>query len=404
MRTEEDLRAAFDHLGRTAPAPDDLLAKLDTLRPVRRRRRTPLVVATAVATATAAIAGPLVVNHLNDRANTTGQERRNLAWTPWVDLPVPKGMKLNPRVYTANRQDYELIGFTGKPWITACLLTVHRNGDFDPAKIPAGSPRVDLNGRPGRVVHSTPSRPFNPAPRGYLGVIQGNPLQTIAWQPGDGLWALLTCSSQRELGTLKAPQLDAPYQANVPLAVTIAKSVSPGTRTLGSPVKVGHLPEGLRPDRVTYRSPTGEAEGFGQNFVIDLSDGNPATGFRPRDLDASAKDDRPYEPRPGDDLRIRFTTDKFWNQMSRFPQPRPDLTINGMKAWYVADLVFGEPIGKPKPAKTAIRMEGDGVAVVIQGLSATPDLDELRKVAETLRLAGNPHDPNTWFDAAVAIP
>ena len=102
--------------------------------------------------------------------------------------------------------------------------------------------------------------------------------------------------------------------------------------------------------------------------------------------------------------RALATTGKFWNQMSRFPQPRPDLTINGMMAWYVADLTFGEPLDRPKPAKTAIRMEGNGVAVVIQGLTTKPDLDELRKVAETLRLAGDPHDPDTWFDAAVVIP
>lgn len=401
MRTEEDLRAAFDHLAGTAPAPDELLTRIGRVR----RRRTPLVVATALATATAAIAGPIVVSQLNDRAPAAGQERRNPAWTPWIDLPVPKGMKVNPRVYTANRQDYELSGFTGRPWITACLLTVHRNGDFDPAKIPAGSPRVDLNGRPGRIVRSTQSRPFLPAPRGYLGAIKGDPLQTVVWQPGDGLWALLTCSSQQELGTLEVPQIDAPYQANVPLALTIAKSVSPGTRTLGSPVKLGHLPERLEPGRITYRSPDAGIEGSGQNFTIDVGDGNPATGFRPRDLTGYATVDRPHDPRPGDDLRIMVSTDKFWNQMSRFPEPKPDVTINGLKAWYIAELAFGEPVDRPKPAKSAIRMEGAGVAVVIQDLTtATPDLDELRKVAETLQLARNPRDPNTWFDAATAIP
>jgi hypothetical protein len=165
-----------------------------------------------------------------------------------------------------------------------------------------------------------------------------------------------------------------------------------------------YLPDGLRPDRVTYRSPDGEAEGSGQNFVINLSDGNPATGYQPRALNGYADVDRPYDPLPGGDLRIRFTTDKFWNQMSQHSQPEPDLTINGMKAWYVTDLVFGEPITKPKPAKTAIRMEGNGVAVLVQGLTPTPDLDELRKVAENLRLTANPQNPDTWFDAAVAIP
>jgi hypothetical protein len=399
MRTEEDLRQAFDHLAGTAPAADDVRARLDTHQPVRRRR-TPLVVATALATAAAVAAVPLVVSHLDNRADTTGQEKRNTAWTPWVELPVPKGMRLNPRVYSANRQDYELIGFKGRPWLTQCLLTVHRNGDFDPATIPAGSPRIDLNGREGRVVTASQSKPFIPEQRGYLGRIQGDQLKTVVWQPDKGLWALLTCSSQVELGTLQVPTIDAPFKPNLPLTQTIAKSVSPGVRNLGSPLEVGYLPWGLRPDRVIYRSPEDEVEGSGQTFDIHVSDGRPATGYQPRQLPYA---DSAYNPPRGTDLRIRFTTDKFWNQMSRHPQPEPDLTINGMKAWYLTDLLVGQ-IAPSKTTKTAIRMEGNGVAVIVQGLSPKPDLDELRKIAENLRITGTPDDPDTWFDAAVAIP
>jgi hypothetical protein len=364
--------------------------------------------ATAIATAAAAISGPLVMAQLDNRTDPAGQDKRNVAWTPWVDLPVPKGMRLNPRVHTTNRQDYELVSIDS-PWLTQCLLTVHRNGDFDPATIPAGSPRVDLNGREGRIVTAPQSKPFIPAPRGYLGPLRGNELKTVTWQPGTGLWALLTCTSQLELGTRKVPKLDAPFKANVDLATTIAKSISPGTRNLGSPIKIGYLPTDLRPEYVSYRGPDGEAKGFGQDFGILLSDGDPKTGFQPRQLpDKVAKPSSAYSPRIGDDLQIRYTTGKFWDQLSRFEYRKPDLTIHGLKAWYVEDAVIGGPIAYgPNPdklAKTAIRMEGNGVAIIVHSLGAKPRLDDLRKIAETLQLTKTPNDPNTWFDASTAIP
>jgi hypothetical protein len=272
------------------------------------------------------------------------------------------------------------------------VLSVHRN--FDPGTIPAGSARVDLNGREGRVVTSTQKKPFIPAPRGYLGPIQGEPLQTVVWQPAGGLWALLTCSSQLELGTREVPQLDAPYQANAALAVTIAKSVSPGTRNLGSPVKVGYLPEGMRAGRLIYRQ--------GESFTIDISDGDPATGYQPRELKGYAETDRPYDPRPGDDLRIRYAADESWDLMSRIPTGKPDLVINGMKGWYVHDQYLASK--GEEPVDSVLRMEGDGVAILVEDLGRTPDLDELRKVAESLQRTANPADPDTWFDAATSIP
>jgi hypothetical protein len=71
-----------------------------------------------------------------------------------------------------------------------------------------------------------------------------------------------------------------------------------------------------------------------------------------------------------------------------------------MKAWYVAGSAMWPP-AEPNPdgyAKTAIRMEGDGVAVIIEAFDAQTDRSELRRVAESLRLTKNSHDPNIWFD------
>lgn len=103
-------------------------------------------------------------------------------------------------------------------------------------------------------------------------------MKTIVWQPGTGLWALLTCESQRQLGTPKVPQIDGPHEPNVAIATSIASSVAPDTRPLGSPVKLGELPDGLRGRRVSYAGPEAGIPGSGQNFTVMLSDENPVTG------------------------------------------------------------------------------------------------------------------------------
>ncbi|GAB2682138.1 hypothetical protein [Kribbella swartbergensis] len=409
MPTEDDLREVLQYLDRTTPAPDGLLAKLDARRSTRRRRSA-LVVGVVLATAAAAVAGPLAATQLGTRTDPAGQEKRNNAWTRWVDVPVPKGMWIHPEVYSANRQDYELRGFTGSPWYTQCLLTVHRNGDFDPATIPAGSPQVDLNGREGRIVTAPWSRPFIPTPTGYIAPLFTDPLKTVVWQPANGLWALITCASQLELGTRKVPKIDARYRANLNLATAIAKSTSPGTRTLGSPVKIGYLPTGLVPDRATYRRQEAGIPGSGEEFNILFSDGNPKTGHQPREaLKGLDTPDSAYSPRQGQDLQVTYTTDKFWNQMTRFEKVAsnpPDLTIHGMKTWYISTAIGGQEfrLGAAKTTKAAIRMEGNGVAVVVDSLDAKADLDELRKIAQNLQITKYPNDPSSWFDAATAIP
>jgi hypothetical protein len=340
------------------------------------------------------------------------QENRNIAWTRWVNVSVPKGMWIHPEMYSANRQEYELRGYSGNPLGTRCLLTVHRNGDFDPATIPAGSSRVELNGREGQIVTAPRSRPFITASTGYLAPFFSDPLKTVIWQPGEGLWALVTCASQAELGTRKVPQTDAPYRANLSLATTIANSTSVATGNLGSPVKVGYLPKGMLPDRVTYGRQEAGIPGSGENFYILFSDGNPKTGLQQRD---PTKRDRPnpaYSLRPGDDLQITYTTSKFWNQMHRFETllvVPSDLTLNGMKAWYVSAASSGAEeisIGAhlAKTTKTAIRMEGNGVAVIVSSLTANPDVEQLRKIAQNLQLTKYPANPSSWFDAATAIP
>ncbi|WP_328322536.1 hypothetical protein OHA70_27445 [Kribbella sp. NBC_00382] len=400
MRTEEDLRTAFDHLADSAPTADDILAALtpDT-KPVRRTR-TPLVLGAVLATAAAAIGGPLLIS-----AEQAAQPAPASAWTPWINVPTLKSMRINPRVSTPNRQSWELDKARG-PWGASCLVTAHRNGDFDPTTIPVDSPTVDINGAKGRIITSTKDKPLVPQPDS--GLMQGfmtYPVKTVAWQPARGLWALVSCETQLEKGTPRIPQLDSPWRVDLPKALQLARAISTGGR-LDSPYKIGFLPAGLAPNRVTYQSPIGEVAGSGQNFITVLSDGDASTGYRPRAKDPSYRHS-PWDPKPGDDLRITYNTSKFWNSLSKGPTPKPDLNINGMDAWFVGDGIAGDSGSGPTPGKdpkTAVRMEGHGVQVTIQSLGGTVNQADLVKVAHTLRLARSTTDLTTWFDAAEAIP
>jgi hypothetical protein len=264
---------------------------------------------------------------------------------------------------------------------------------------------VDINGVKGRVITSTKDKPLVPEPDG--GFMQGfmtYPVKTIAWQPARGLWALVTCETQLEGGTAQVPQLDTAWVVDLPKATELARAITTGGR-LGSPYKIGFLPAGIKPNRVTYQSPIGEVTGSGHNFITLLSDGDPSTGYRPPAKDP-AYERTPWNPKPGDDLKITYNTSKFWNSLSQPRMPKPDLQVNGMNAWYVGDGIAGESGSSTddKSRKTAIRLEGHGVQLTIQSLGGTVNLAELVKVAHTLQLARSTTDLTTWYDASQAIP
>ncbi|GAA3547150.1 hypothetical protein [Kribbella ginsengisoli] len=402
MRTEEDLRNAFDHLAGTAPAADEILARLTPDAKPVRRTRTPLVLATALATAAAAVGGPLLISHLRE-SGQAAQPTTGTAWTPWLDVPTLKGMRINPRVSTANRQTWELDKVMG-PWSATCLVTAHRNGDFDPKTIPAGSPDVDINGASARVITSTKNHPLVPEPdSGFMRGFMTYPVKTIVWQPAPGLWVLVSCQTQLEGGTPQVPKLDTPWKVDLPKATELARAISVGGQ-LVSPYKIGYLPSGIKPNRVTYQSPIGEVAGTGHNFITLLSDGDPATGYQPKPKDPVYKRS-PWEPMPGDDLKITYNTSKFWDTVSRI-RTLPDLKINGMDGWYVGDGIAGDSgsAGGAEDAKTAVHLEGHRVQVTVQSLGGMVSQADLVKVAQGLQLAASSTDQATWFDIATAIP
>ncbi len=409
MRTEEDLRAALEHLADQAPHPAGIRATLLSRGP-RRARRSVAIIATAVATATAAVAAVAVPHVISDGgSNPAGPDKRNTAWSRWVDLNLPKNVEAVGQRFTANRQDYELYEVVQRIWPTFCQLQLHRNGDFDPSTIPAGSPTVNLGEHKARVVTWTDKSPFMPAPRGYRFPPFAPMHKTLAWQPVDGVWALLNCESQRQLGTVQVPTIDGAFEANLGLATSLARSFSPPTRGLGSPVRFGERPRDGAPREIRYQPYEQGIPGSGESFTVLLSDGNPATGYVPpvrKPTDPMGGN--VWDPARGDDLSVRYDTSKFWNQLTRIRGGKADAVIHGMKAYYTQEKIM---YSKKDPAKVTLsgpmntlRLEANGVGVAITTYAAKPSKEELRRVAESLELTKNPKDPGTWFDAAVAIP
>jgi hypothetical protein len=403
MRTEEDLRDAFDQLADQAPDPTDIRAALQP-RSARRSRRTAPIIGTAVATACAAAAAvvvPQVIPH--NGSDIATQDKRNSAWSHWLDLNLPKNIEVVGQNFSANRQDYEMFDVTQTTWVSYCWLQLHRNGDFNPATIPSGSPTIDLGGHQARVVTSTAGQPFMPGPRAYRFSLVARPDKTLAWQPAAGLWALFTCESQRHDTT------DAPLAADLGLATSLAKSFAPRTGRLGSPIKLGDLPGGLAAREVKDSAAVPGDPGAGEEFALLLSDGNPATGYvAPARKPTGLVSGNAWDPVNGDDLSIRYDTSKFWNQMTTIRGGKADAVIHGIKTYYTpANIVYS----KRDPAKVTLsgpvntlRLEANGVAVVITSYGAKPSMEVLRRVAESVDLTKSPKNPDAWFDAATALP
>lgn len=405
----------MDHLADQAPHPADIRAALTAGRAYRPRRTT-AILATAVVTATAAVAAvvvPHVISH--GRSDSATQDKRDTAWSRWVDLNLPKNIQAVGQVFTQNRQDYEMVDVVQQTWPTFCQLQLHRNGDFDPATIPAGSTPTDISGHEAWIVSSTPAKPFLPAPQAHRFPLFAAVQKTLAWQPVDGVWALLSCESQRKLGTVRVPTIDGAMVTNVTLSRSLAESFAPPTGSLGSPVKLGELPQGVTPRQIDYAPYEKGIPGGGESFSVLLSDGNPATGYVHKPPTRSGPplgaNIGVWDPALGDDLRIRYSTDQFWNLLSRYPDRfKPDAIIHGMKAYYYTGQIQYSQLKPSTPPKLdkrqpvdTIRLEGNGASIEIVSLAKTPSKDDLRRVAESLEVTKHPKTPSTWFDASTAI-
>ncbi|GAA1605667.1 hypothetical protein GCM10009789_69550 [Kribbella sancticallisti] len=406
MRTEEDLRTAFDHLADTAPSADEILPAIHPPRPPRRSR-TPLILGTVVATVAAALAAPLAVSHLKGADPAPAGPDRNSALVNWVTMRIPATLGDRGRTYRTDYQVQYYIG--GTTAASTCLLSTHRNGDFVPATIPAGSPTVMINETKARLVSAPASKPALSLPPEYFSSasiapgkgakaeltrylrVPGETMTTVVWEPAPGLWQLITCSSQVDNGWL-----DAPHHPDVKLATSIAESVKAQPQPLLTPYRVTHLPTGLHEQRGnTFDADKGTGAGHG--FTTWFSDGNPSTGA-PKATIAFNGNGR---PEPGDDLKISYDgTMKF---LERYQQQKPDLTINGRPAWnHSGEAVIQPPAEGGKTAAPGFTMVGDGFLVRITGYPGITQA-EILKVAEGLQFAPSSVDKTTWFDAATAL-
>lgn len=420
MRTDQDLHEAFRELAESAPHPGDVRATLQD-RPRRSAyRRTALVIGTALATAAAATAAVVVPQVISSGAPVADQEKLPSAWSNWAGVPAIEGIDITTQTYTANRQDYELL-LDYSPWVDACELQLRRNGDFDPKTVPAGSPTLKLGDRTAQVVTWPRAKPFPAAPHGYIMPMFAAVGKTLVWQPAKDVWGLLTCESQRHLGTLKVPTIDAPSDANTALAADLAVTLQSSSSVLRSPFRIGELPADLTARRVTFRPDRGGIDGDGNDLTVTLSDGSPATGYqqparKPTVSTVKGSKVNPrveggnpaYDLQTGDDLNIRYSTDKFWNSCTRMGT-KPVATIHGMKAYFVLDQSSGPNAVDPAKGKdyvaerNVLRLEGNGVAVEIKSLGNQLTHDQLTRIAESIELTKNPNDTGSWFDAATAI-
>jgi hypothetical protein len=425
MRTEQDLRDAFDELADSAPHAGDVRATLQDGSRQPRYRRTALIIGTALATAAAATAAVVVPHVVSSGAPAAGQDKQPSAWSNWVSFRTSKTMYEVTQIQTANRQTYEFVGEDG-PWASLCNLELHRNGDFDPAIIPDGSQTLKIGSRSGQLVTwKKGHNPFTPSPQGPP-VMDITPAiaKTLVWQPADGTWALLSCYSQQHLGSSSVPVVDAPYLADVTLIMTIARTISPDPQVLHSPFEVGEGLAGLTPRHISYRPAQSGAAGNGRMFVATWQDGNPATGYRPEKMPKPQIDKHTGQPIPfaetklgnpmtspqlGDDLQISYDTTATWNLLGRLGSVEPDGTIHGMQAYFTNDqsmLRTGDTKAEAEAltqSKNVLRLEGNGVALEIKSLGNQLTHDQLRRIAERLQLTGHPNDPGAWFDAATAI-
>ncbi|TDO60805.1 hypothetical protein EV651_10777 [Kribbella sp. VKM Ac-2571] len=398
MRTEQDLHEAFQQLADHAPHPGTVRAALEDGPPASRR--TALIAGTALATATAAVAAVVVPHVISSDSSVADRRTAGSAWSHWVDLNLPNDFHAVGQKFSANRQDYELFDAGERLYPTYCQLQLHRNGDFDPATIPAGSPTIDISGHQARVVTSTAAKPFLPEPRTSFFSLTAKVSKTLVWEPVDGMWALLACEAARPPGA-------APIEADLGLETRLASPISPVAGSLRSPLKLGYLPEGLTPREVRYQPGPEGIQGPGPGFTVLLGDANPGTGYLPPKPSQVVRSTL-WEPDHGDDLSIRYDTSKSWDQLTRIRGNKPDAVIHGMKAYFTDQTIT---YSKKDPSKVTLsgplntlRLEANGVAVVIVSYTAHPTKDELIRIASSMELTNSPNNPANWFDAATSIP
>ncbi|QNE22120.1 hypothetical protein F1D05_34710 [Kribbella qitaiheensis] len=352
MRTEEDLRNAFDHLADSAPDPSNILAAQEP-KPVRRSR-TPLVLGAVLATTAAVVAVPVIVNHNKQQtvqpATQPPTRPANDSWRDRLNFPQPANLPyFDSSAFGRHSQGVILTSET-----STCVVNAYAKGAFDAGSIPPGSQRIKINGTLGYV--AVLADPFSP---------QAPKVKWAVWEPAPNTWMTTYCQRSHKVDPAGA--------------VALAKVADLSEQRLPAPYRIGYVPAGLNVTSLSvipHSSATSEAE---QDFIAYLGTDqdeaeNPSTGQLPH-------------------AQITYLTADSATA-THLPKNAEQLTINGRTAYLGTD---------EGPNVLAIKGEGFQVRIELGG-TVPNERGELIKIAKGMDLTANPHDLRAWFDAAVAIP
>jgi hypothetical protein len=360
MRTEDDLRVAFEALADAAPPESDVLPQLtlaDT--PTRPRRRLTPILAT-VAAMLAVVAGTAVVlDRHGPRTSTAAAAACAPAAGDLTRFRLDRIDGLAPFTAWAagcGRRDIAALSAAGGVW---GYLTVYEPGAFDP-KAYTGKP-VRVAGHRGFVAQME-------RPQGRLVPTGGR--YGVAWEYTPGAWAAVTGLQQNA-------------EAQLPLIQKLAAALHPEFRDpLLVPMRLSYLPPGLR---LTYAEAATNAstglftcrpEGYSPEptCVFDLM----GTYGCPPDLAVTIQ-----EPNQADLARGQR------------------IEVNG----HPAALVAAGQSGFPVPTTEVVVVEGRWtVTVLASGTTWRLPDDELIRIAAGVVPAASVTKLSTWFDARDALP
>ncbi|WP_112240393.1 hypothetical protein [Kribbella monticola] len=354
MRTEEDLRNAFDYLADSAPDPSHILTTPEHT-PVRRA---PLALGVVAATAAVAIAVPLLVSHDKQQPSVQATPQHvDEAWRDRLSLPLPAKMIYDSRAFTHRSQGL-ILGDGDTP--ATCVVNAYDKGAFDAGSIPPGSPRVKINDTLGYL--ATLADPFSPAVRAKV----------IAWEPAPGVWITSYCKVKDKVDPVKAAE--------------IARLVNTSPQRLPAPYRIGYLPAGLTVSDLSVNPQPDSTSEAPNNFIATLDS--------PADKPSAAQTpDGPVVVSGSGPATITYLTGESATA-THLPKNAERITVNG-RAGYL-----GSEYGI-----SVLAIKGDGFQVRIVLAGAVPnEREELIKIANGLELAPSATDTTSWFDATTAIP
>lgn len=352
MRTEDDLRGALDALADTAPTRADTTVEMPwDLRRVWPRRTAIVAVAAACVTAIA-----LPVGYLATRDGTapnqaaSGRSTGTLWQQPNFIVDLPSGWRVETR---ESAIDYTSIGvaMTADPTV-ACDLMAFGPGRFDLGNVsPQGRTPTVVDGKRGffgtvRLGHAAPQR-----------VQSAGGSQGLLWQYAPDAWALSVCPGQ-------------PASQTRSVEMTAARMVQFQTGRLRVPFAVEPSASAPRVTDVTV---------YKLSEIRNLGGASRPQAVATAQLGASSNRAGSIALEPGRPRRDAGAT---------------PVEIGGRQGWYY----------RPNSNLEGVVVLTPGYAVRIMLPSSPGTRDLLMRMARDVRVAANPADERTWFDAATSLP